>query len=120
MYFHIVLEESVRHDFYIQGNTHRSNVHAVKRRYRMQPLGELAMQGFEQQLTPGTLGIPCVGKFKNGRGDFYDQETINGKTILVRFSIWGITADTAQSEQAFSDDGGKTWETNWINRYTRD
>jgi hypothetical protein len=68
----------------------------------------------------GTLGIPCVGEFKNGRGDFYDQETINGKTILVRFSIWGITDNTAQSEQAFSDDGGKTWETNWINRYTRD
>ena len=53
------------------------------------------------------------------RGDFYDQESINGKTILVRFSIWGITPDTAQSEQAFSDDGGKTWETNWVNKYTR-
>jgi len=37
----------------------------------------------------------------------------------VRFSIWGITPDTAQSEQAFSDDGGKTWETNWVNKYTR-
>jgi hypothetical protein len=68
----------------------------------------------------GTLGIPGVGEFRQGRGDFYDQETIGGKSILVRFSIWGITANTAQSEQAFSDDGGKTWETNWINRYTRD
>jgi hypothetical protein len=67
----------------------------------------------------GALGIPAVGEFKNGRGDFYDQESINGKTILVRFSIWGITPDTAQSEQAFSDDGGKTWETNWVNKYTR-
>jgi hypothetical protein len=68
----------------------------------------------------GTLGIPNVGVFQNGRGDFYDQEPFNGKSILVRFSIWGITANTAQSEQAFSDDGGKTWETNWINRYTRE
>ena len=67
----------------------------------------------------GVLGIPGVGEFKNGRGDFYDQEVIDGKTILIRFSIWGITADTAQSEQAFSADGGKTWETNWVNRYTR-
>ena len=67
----------------------------------------------------GVLGIPNVGVFKNGRGDFYDQEPHNGKSILIRFSIWGITADTAQSEQAFSEDGGKTWETNWINRYTR-
>jgi hypothetical protein len=68
----------------------------------------------------GVLGIPSVGEFKNGRGVFYDQEPINGKSVLVRFSIWGITANTAQSEQAFSDDGGKTWEVNWINRYTRE
>ena len=67
----------------------------------------------------GTLGIPNVGEFKDGRGDFYDQEPYNGRMILVRFSIWGINADTAQSEQAFSDDGGKTWEVNWINQYTR-
>lgn len=67
----------------------------------------------------GTLGIPGVGTFKNGRGDFYDYELIDGRSVLVRFSIWKITADTAQSEQAFSEDGGKTWEVNWINRYTR-
>lgn len=67
----------------------------------------------------GMLGIPGVGEFKNGRADFYDQEPLDGKAILVRFSIWGITPDTAQSEQAFSDDGGKTWEVNWINKYTR-
>jgi hypothetical protein len=63
--------------------------------------------------------IPGVGVFKNGRCDFYDYEPINGKSVLVRFSIWAITTDTAQSEQAFSEDGGKTWEVNWINRYTR-
>jgi hypothetical protein len=67
----------------------------------------------------GTLGIPGVGTFKNGRGDFYDYELIDGRSVLVRFSMWKITSDTAQSEQAFSDDGGKTWEVNWINRYTR-
>jgi hypothetical protein len=68
----------------------------------------------------GTLGaVPGVGEFKNGRADFYDYEPINGKSVLVRFSIWSITPDTAQSEQAFSQDGGKTWEVNWINKYTR-
>jgi hypothetical protein len=67
----------------------------------------------------GVLGIPGVGEFKNGRCDFYDQETIDGRSILVRFSIWGTSPDSAQSEQAFSDDGGKTWEVNWINKYTR-
>jgi hypothetical protein len=68
----------------------------------------------------GTLGaVPGVGQFKNGRIEFYDYEPINGRSVLVRFSMWSITADTAQSEQAFSDDGGKTWEVNWINKYTR-
>ena len=71
--------------------------------------------------TPGVgrLGIPGIGEFKNGRGEFYDQEEVNGKFVLVRFSIWNTGADTAQSEQAFSDDGGKTWEVNWINKYKR-
>ena len=67
----------------------------------------------------GTLGIPGVGEFKNGRADFYDQEPVNGRAVLVRFSIWGFNANTAQSEQAFSGDGGKTWELNWVNHYTR-
>jgi len=68
----------------------------------------------------GTFGdVPGVGQFKNGRIEFYDQEPINGKAVLVRFSLWGVTADSAQSEQAFSSDGGKTWEVNWVNKYTR-
>lgn len=67
----------------------------------------------------GQLGVPAAGTFKNGRGDFYDQEPFNGRMILVRFSVWPMTPDRMQSEQAFSDDGGKTWEINWINQYTR-
>ena len=67
----------------------------------------------------GTLGVPGVGGFKDGRGDFYDYEDVNGRSVLVRFSIWKTSQDTAQSEQAFSEDGGKTWEVNWINKYTR-
>ena len=67
----------------------------------------------------GALGIPGNGEFKKGRVDFYDQEPIKGKAILVRFSLWGITPDTGQSEQAFSADGGKTWEVNWVNKYVR-
>jgi hypothetical protein len=68
----------------------------------------------------GKLGaVPGVGTFKDGRADFYDYEPIGGRSVLVRFSIWKITDDTAQSEQAFSTDGGTTWEVNWINQYTR-
>jgi hypothetical protein len=67
----------------------------------------------------GTLGIPGIGERRNGRMEFYDQETIGGRAVLVRFQIWSITHDSAQSEQAFSVDGGKTWEVNWVNKYTR-
>jgi hypothetical protein len=67
----------------------------------------------------GILSIPMVGLFHNGRGEFIDQEQYNGKTILVKFTITNLSPTTARSEQAFSADGGKTWEINWINRYTR-
>ncbi len=67
----------------------------------------------------GATGVPLVGEFKDGRGEFYDAEPYKGRQILVRFTFISLTPDTARSEQAFSDDGGKTWETNWINRYTR-
>ena len=67
----------------------------------------------------GSLSPPTVGEFKNGRGEFYDQETFNGRVILVRFVISGITPNSCRFEQAFSDDGGKTWEVNWIATDTR-
>jgi hypothetical protein len=67
----------------------------------------------------GTLSQPTIGEFKNGRGEFYDQETLNGRAILVRFVISDITPDSCRFEQAFSDDGGKTWEVNWIATDTR-
>lgn len=72
--------------------------------------------------TPGVgmLGAqPGVGEVQEGRMTFYDQEEFGGRQIWVRFQIWPIDGDHAQSEQAFSADGGKSWEVNWINRYTR-
>jgi hypothetical protein len=62
----------------------------------------------------GTIAIPTVGGFKNGRGEFYAQETLGARSILVRFVISEFNRESAHFEQAFSDDGGKTWETNWI------
>jgi hypothetical protein len=65
-------------------------------------------------VTGGTMAIPTIGEFKAGRGEFYSQETFGGRSILVRFVISEYSAQSARFEQAFSDDGGKTWETNWI------
>ncbi|MDQ6931032.1 MAG: hypothetical protein M3126_10250, partial [Candidatus Eremiobacteraeota bacterium] len=64
--------------------------------------------------TEGTLGVPTIGEFKNGRGVFVDQETYNGRTILVRNAFSNITATSSRFEQAFSGDYGRTWETNWV------
>ncbi|HXC69314.1 MAG TPA: hypothetical protein VN644_05035 [Pyrinomonadaceae bacterium] len=70
-------------------------------------------------INDGVLAQPTIGEFKDGRGEFYNQEKYNERAILVRFVITKITDDKYQFEQAFSDDGGKTWEVNWIAVDTR-
>ncbi len=69
----------------------------------------------------GAIGQPTIGEFKNGRGEFFDTEPSgpNGRSILVRFVWSDITPNSAHFEQSFSDDGGKTWEVNWITDQTR-
>ena len=64
-------------------------------------------------------GPPNVGEFKDGRGEFYCQDTYDGRMIFIRY-VWSeITANSAHFEQSYSDDGGKTWEVNWITDQTR-
>jgi hypothetical protein len=70
-------------------------------------------------INEGTLSTPTIGEFKDGRGEFYDQETYNGRAILVRFIITKVSNDVYRFEQSFSDDGAKTWEVNWIAVDTR-
>lgn len=70
-------------------------------------------------IADGILTQPMVGEFREGRGEFYAQDTFKGRAILVRFVITVLTADSCRFEQAFSADGGKTWEVNWIATDTR-
>ena len=70
-------------------------------------------------ISDGTLTEPTIGEFKDGRGEFYSHETLNGRAILVRFVISDITPDSVRFEQSFSDDGGKSWELNWVAVDTR-
>lgn len=67
----------------------------------------------------GSVGAPMFGGFKGGRGEFYAQDTLNDRAIFVRFIFSDITAHSFQLEQAFSDDGGRSWEPNWIAKFTR-
>jgi hypothetical protein len=62
---------------------------------------------------------PQVGHFENGRGEFYGTDTLNRKLIYVRF-VWTKTnTSTPHFEQSYSEDGGQTWEVNWITDRTR-
>jgi hypothetical protein len=65
------------------------------------------------------MTTPSIGEFKNGRGDFFDHEPFNGRMVFVRGSFSDITANSSRFEQAFSDDGGKTWEANWVMTFVR-
>jgi hypothetical protein len=68
----------------------------------------------------GTLELPAMfGGFEHGRGVFYDQEAFNGRMILDRQTFFNITPMSYAFEQAFSDDGGKTWEPNFVAQLTR-
>jgi hypothetical protein len=67
----------------------------------------------------GTLADPGVGQCKDGLANFMTRRKSTADKSGFRLSIWKISDDAAQSEQAFSTDGGKNWETNWINKYTR-
>ena len=67
----------------------------------------------------GVLDPPQIGEFKNGRGEFLAQDTINGKVVLIRYVWTNLTTSTPHFEQSFSNDGGKTWEVNWICELSR-
>ena len=69
----------------------------------------------------GQLGPAMIGSFAGGRGEFYDAETLGGRAIYVRFIFTNVSAGTSsfRIEQAFSADGGKSWETNWISDFKK-
>ena len=67
----------------------------------------------------GAVDPPVKGRFVNGVGTFYADDTLRGKPIKVRFTWSHITKTTARWEQAFSPDGGKTWEVNWQQKLER-
>jgi len=66
------------------------------------------------------LATPTIGSFTDGRGEFYDQELLNGRAILVRFVVTRLDEDTCRFEQAYSADGGRSWEVNWVATDTRE
>ena len=62
---------------------------------------------------------PQIGDFISGRGEFYAQDLWKGRAVYIRYLWMNLTPKSSRMEQAFSADGGKTWETNWICELTR-
>lgn len=67
----------------------------------------------------GSMSPPTIGRFEAGRGVFVGHETMDGRSVLVRFTISDITATSCHFEQALSSDEGTTWVVNWIATDTR-
>jgi hypothetical protein len=67
----------------------------------------------------GRFDVPMVGRFEGARGEFYSQEVFQDRHIFNRF-IWTVRGpDACRWEQAYSADGGRSWETNWTMEFTR-
>lgn len=62
---------------------------------------------------------PVVGRFDGTIGQFYNEDELNGRPIKVRFTYEDIGPESAAWSQAFSQDDGRTWETNWTMDFTR-
>ena len=78
---------------------------------------------WSQYFVDSAVGVPSqprTGEFKNGRGELFGQQLFNGRTISVRFVYSDITANSHRVEQSYSDDGGKTWQPNFVATLTRD
>ncbi len=65
------------------------------------------------------LEPPVHGRFEGGLGTFFGDDVHEGRPVRVRFLWSGIGPESARWEQAFSIDGGRTWETNWTMQFDR-
>lgn len=81
--------------------------------------GQWAIWWLDGRSPLGDFDPPVKGSFIDDVGTFYAEDTFRGKPIRVRYTWSAITANSAHWEQAFSPDGGITWETNWRMRFTR-
>jgi hypothetical protein len=81
--------------------------------------GQWAIWWIDGRNPVGAVDPPVKGRFVNGVGTFFAEDTLRDKPIKVRFTWSHITKTTARWEQAFSPDGGKTWEVNWEQKLER-
>jgi hypothetical protein len=81
--------------------------------------GTWAIWWIDSRAPHSAMDPPVKGRFVNGVGSFYADGLLNGKQTRTRYMWSKITPTSAQWEQSFSTDDGKTWDTNWIMSFTR-
>lgn len=69
---------------------------------------------YGSSLKSGVFDPPVVGQLSNGHGEFYGSDNWEGRAVIVRYMWQVVSHDKTHFEQAFSQDGGRTWEVNWI------
>ncbi len=68
---------------------------------------------------PANLDTPVIGSFEGNRGLFLADDTWQGRPIRVRFTWLKDAGEGPRWAQAFSADGGETWEDNWVMNFRR-
>lgn len=68
---------------------------------------------------PHALDVPVKGRFEGAVGTFLAEDQLDGRPVVVRFRWEVLDPEAPTWEQAFSADGGRTWETNWTMGFTR-
>ena len=67
----------------------------------------------------GRLDPPVIGRMTGDEGTFFGDDVYDDQPIRVRFVWRKVSDDAAEWAQAFSTDGGTTWETNWTMSFAR-
>lgn len=68
---------------------------------------------------PHALDVPVIGRFENGAGTFYANDTHQGRPVRLRFQWLDTDTPSPRWEQALSEDGGESWEVNWTMQFER-
>lgn len=68
---------------------------------------------------PARIGAPLRGRFVDGVGRYFSDDVHEGRPVRARVTWSRITGTTTRWEQAFSADGGQSWEVNWTSDFTR-
>jgi hypothetical protein len=67
----------------------------------------------------GRIESPAIGGWRDGKLEFYSQEFIDGRAMLIRGTWTIMSKDLHSYEVARSIDGGRSWHTSFIAKVMR-